>query len=202
MIVDLRDYTTTPDRRDQLVERCESLFFPEQERLGARFLGVFRDASDPQRYVFLRAMPDLATRQRILTAFYSDGELWRVHREEVNGWLVDSDNVLLVRPLAELAPPATGPSVVAMLAHVGREAMSPEHAATLRQAVDAAVTAAGGRVLATFATDPAENNYPRHPIRTGEHGLVWFATFAERQPMSLPAITTRWLLPTPGSRMR
>ena len=202
MIVDLRDYTTVPDARDPLIEQCERLFFPEQERLGARFLGVFRDADDPQRYVFLRAMPDLPTRQRILTEFYTDGEMWRAHRDQVNGWLVDSDNVLLVRPLTEVAPPATGASIVAMLAQVDRAPLAPERADAHRQAVDAAIREAGGRSLVTFATDPAENNYPRHPLRTGEHGLVWFATFAERQPLTLPAITTRWLRPTPRSRMR
>ena len=57
MIIDLRDYTTNPGMRDALIERCESLFFPEQERLGATIVGLFRDAADENRYVWLRAAP-------------------------------------------------------------------------------------------------------------------------------------------------
>jgi hypothetical protein len=58
-------------------------------------------------------------------------------------------------------------------------------------------------VLVTFATDPAENNYPRHPIRTGEHGLVWFATFAGPvPPLALGAVTLRRLAPARTSWLR
>ena len=31
------------------------------------------------------------------------------------------------------------------------------------------------RPLAAFETEPAENTYPRLPVRTGEHVFVWFA---------------------------
>jgi hypothetical protein len=202
MIIDLRDYTTAPGKRDQLIERCEALLFPEQERLGATFLGAFRDADDPCRFVYVRGMPDLATRLRVLTAFYTDGEMWRRNRDEVNSWLVDSDNVLFVRPISELAPPATGPSVVGMYSHVGRQPLPEPHAAELQREVAAAIAVAGGRALVTLATDPSENNYPRHPIRTGEHGLIWLATFPRHRPLDLASITQRTLLPTAGSRLR
>lgn len=56
MIIDLRDYTTAPEKRDLLIERCEREFFPEQTRLGARFIGVFRDADNPDRFVWLRGI--------------------------------------------------------------------------------------------------------------------------------------------------
>jgi hypothetical protein len=202
MIIDLRDYTTAPGARDLLIERCEDLLFVEQERLGASFPGVFCDAEAPDRFVWLRAMPDLAARQRILTAFYSDGALWRAQRAEVNAWLVDSANVLLVRPASAWAAPATSPSVVAMCSRLGPAPLTDRAGAELRADVAAAIRAAGGRPLVTLATDPAENNYPRHPIREGVHGLVWFASFASRRPLGLPSLAVRWLAPTPRSRLR
>jgi NIPSNAP protein len=200
MIIDIRDYRLAPGKRDQLIERCETLLFDEQERMGARFVGSFRDADDPDRFVFLRAMPDLETRKRVLTAFYSDGEMWRDNRDEVNSWLVDTDDVLLVHPVSEFAAPATGPSVVGMYARVGKQPLA--GADELRLDVEAAIAAAGGRLLVTLETDPAENNYPRHPIREGEHGLVWFATFAAYRPLALAGVVQRRLLPTARSRMR
>jgi hypothetical protein len=191
MIIDLRDYRTTPGNRDRLIEACERLFFPEQERLGATILGSFRDGDDPDRFVWLRAMPDMETRQRVLTEFYTDGAMWREHRDEVNSWIADSDNVLLMRPVGEIAAPATGPSIVGMYARIGEKRMG-QDAAT----VPDTISAAEGRLLATFVIDPVENNYPRHPIREGERGHVWLATFAPG------ALVERRLLPTGTSRLR
>lgn len=202
MIIDLRDYTTTLAGRDQLIERGETLLFKEQERLGATFLGAFRDADKPDRFVWLRGMPDMAARQRILTAFYTDGELWKANRDEVNSWIVDSDNVLLVRPVSDWSPPATGPSVVGMYTHIRREPLTATD--VLQRNVATAIAGAGGRLLVTLATDPCENNYPRHPIRTGEFGLIWFATFEPRhyRSLGLNSIEERRLLPTERSRLR
>lgn len=45
MIIDLRNYTLTPNTRDKFIERCETLLFPEQKRLGATILSTFRDAN-------------------------------------------------------------------------------------------------------------------------------------------------------------
>jgi hypothetical protein len=202
MIVDLRDYTVRADARDRLIERCEQALFPEQERLGARFVGTFRDADDPTRVVWLRAMPDLATRLRVLTAFYVDG-MWLQHRDEVNGWLVDTDDVLLVRPVSEWMPPADGPAIVGMFACVRKHPSGAADARAREPSLAAAITAAGGRPLVTFATDPADNNFPRHPIRVGEHGRVWFATFPRRPAaVAVDGVVARWLVPTATSRLR
>lgn len=202
MIVDLRDYTLVPGTRDRLLERCEALFYPEQERLGATILGAFADADDERRLVWIRATPDLDTRKRVLTAFYADGEMWRQHREEVNSWIVDSDDVLLVRPVGELAAPATGPSVVGMYTHVRREPLPVGEAAALSRQVEEAVRAASGRLLVTLETVDVENNYPRHPIRVGEHGRVWLASFREQRSLGIPAVVERRLIPIPSSRLR
>ena len=202
MIIDLRDYTTAPGARDALIERCENLFFPEQTRLGARFLGVFRDAEDANRFVWLRAMPDLDIRQRVLTAFYSDGELWKSQRDEVNGWIADSDNVLLLRAVSGWARNDAAQSLVAMYTCVSREPLA--DTVSLLRNVASEIERLGGTLLVTMATDPSDNNYPRHAIRTGETGLVWFASFAAGADCALrvDGIVQRRLLPTGQSWMR
>ena len=202
MIIDVRDYRMVPGKLDKLVERFETLFMDEQERLGARMLGAFRDADDPDRFVWLRGMPDLATRQRVLTAFYADGEMWRQHREEVNAWFIDTDDVLLMHPITEWGPPATGPSTVAMYTHVRKEPLPAGEAEHLLRAVPAAVAAAGGRMLVALETDRAENNYPKHPIRAGEYGYIWFATFAAHARVDLSQVVQRRLIPITRSKMR
>lgn len=202
-IVDLRDYRAARAARDALIERCESLLFPEQRRLGARFPGLFRDKGDPDRFVWLREMPDLAARKRILTAFYTDGELWRAQRSEVNRWIRDSDDVLLLRPLEEDLPaPSAPPTEIAMLQHLRGAPLDPDDTDALDLRVRDAVARVGGAVRLAYATDPAENNYPRHPIRTGEHGLVWFVSVPTAESLGIPTVTERRLAPTTTSLVR
>lgn len=201
MIIDLRDYTLTPNTRDKFIERCETLLFPEQKRLGATILGTFRDANNPNSVVWLRAMPDMAERQRILTAFYSDGKVWKANRSEVNSWIVDSDNVLLVKPVSDLMTPATGSSIVAMYTCLKQEPFTVDE--QLNE-ISQAISDVGGRLLVKLVTDPCENNYPNHPIRTGEFGFVLFATFDPKlyQPLGLSSVEERKLFPSEQSWLR
>lgn len=201
MIIDLRDYTVKPEARRRFVDRCESVLFPEQERLGAVIMGFFTDADFDDRVVWLRAMPDLPSRERILTEFYTNGEMWQTHKAEVNEWIIDSDNVLMMHPASDWAAPALGASVVSMYSNVRR---GPADAAVPDPRVATSIQAAGGRQLITLEVDAAPNNYPRHPVRTGECGHAWFASFDPRRyrSLGLSGIAERRLLPTATSRMR
>lgn len=201
MIIDLRDYTLKPDTRDHFIERCESIIFPEQKHLGATILGSFHDAENPNGVVWLRAMPDMAERKRIMTAFYSKGEVWKANRREVNSWIVDSDNVLLVRPFSDLMKPATSNSIVAMYTCLRQEPFNVDQ--DLND-VSEAISAVGGRLLAKLITDSSKNNYPLHPIRTGEFGFVVLASFDSEhyQPLGLASIIERKLIPSQQSWLR
>jgi hypothetical protein len=201
MIIDLRHYILTPNTRDKFIERCETLLFPEQKRLGATIIGTFRDTHNPNGFVWLRAMPDMKERQRILTAFYTDGEVWKANRIEVNSWIVDSDNVLLVKPVSDLMTPTTDISIVVMYTCLRQE---PFTVVEELDDVSRAISGVGGRLLAKLVTDPSENNYPRHPIRTGEFGFVLFATFDPKlyQPLGLSSVKERKLFPTQQSWLR
>ncbi len=204
MIIDLRNYTLKPNTRDQFIERCEALIFPEQKRLGATILGTFRDANNPNGIIWLRAMPDMAERKRILTAFYSKGEVWKANRKEVNSWIVDSGNVLLVKPASDLMTTMSNTndhSIVVMYTCLRQE---PFNAFQECDEVSEAIGDIGGRLLVTLETDSSKNNYPLHPIRTGEFGLVWFATFDPKlyQPLGISTVEERKLFPSQQSWLR
>ena len=96
-IVELRQYTLHPGQRDRLIALFERVFIETQEAVGITVIGQFRDLEGPNRFVWLRGFPDMDKRLAALQAFYG-GQVWQEHREEANAMIVDSDNVLLLRP--------------------------------------------------------------------------------------------------------
>ena len=119
-IVELRRYTQHPGRRDELIELFEREFVESQEELGARIVGTFRDVRDPDRFVWIRAFPDMAVRLAALQGFYG-GPVWRAHSAAANATMIDSDDVHLLEPEAGEFEPAAGHErvVVALVAADG-----------------------------------------------------------------------------------
>jgi hypothetical protein len=75
-IVELRQYTLRPGARETLIELFEREFVAGQQAVGIAVGGRFRDLDDPDRFVWMRAFPDMAQRRCALEAFYS-GPVWR-----------------------------------------------------------------------------------------------------------------------------
>jgi hypothetical protein len=98
-IVEFRQYTLHPGARDTLIELFDREFIESQEELGMKVIGQFRPLDDTDRFIWLRGYPDMQTRARALAAFY-DGPVWAQHRDVANATMIDSDNVLLLRPQA------------------------------------------------------------------------------------------------------
>ena len=69
-IVELRQYTLHPGRRDTLVALFEREFLDTQEAAGIDVLGQFRDLDDPDRFTWLRGFRDMDARLASLSAFY------------------------------------------------------------------------------------------------------------------------------------
>ena len=97
-VLELRQYTLHPGRRDTLIALFEREFVEPQEAVGARILGTFRDLDRPDHFVWLRGFADMAARADALGAFYG-GPAWQAHRNTANATMVDSDDVHLLRPL-------------------------------------------------------------------------------------------------------
>ena len=96
-IVELRQYTLHAGARETLISLFESEFIQPQETIGMPVFGPFRDLDDPNRFVWMRGFPDMVERKRMLASFY-EGPVWKAHRDAANTTMLDSDNVLLLRP--------------------------------------------------------------------------------------------------------
>ena len=186
-VFELRQYTLRPGQRERLVALFEREFVESQEALGIGLPGQFRDLDDPDRFVWLRSFPDMATRAAALAAFY-DGPVWRTHREAANATMLDSDDVLLMRPtqafaLEGLSRPVAGERAPAGLLTATICPAPSIDLAALARGFDAQVRPVlerlGVTVLAQLVTEPARNTFPRLPVREGESVFVWFAAFAD-----------------------
>jgi len=62
-----------------------------------KIIGTFRDLDDETKFVWLRGFPSMDDRARSLGDFYG-GPIWQSNRETANATMVDSDDVLLLRP--------------------------------------------------------------------------------------------------------
>jgi quinol monooxygenase YgiN len=100
-VVELRRYRLHPGARDTLIELFDREFVESQEAVGMHLLGQFRDLDDPDSFVWLRGFQDMSARKRALEAFYG-GPIWKAHSSAANVTMIDSDNVLLLRPVAGL----------------------------------------------------------------------------------------------------
>jgi hypothetical protein len=184
-VIELRQYTLHSGQRDVLIELFEREFVEGQEEYPMRLVGLFRDLDRPDRFVWLRGFADMPARAQALSGFYG-GPVWQAHRSAANATMIDSDNVLLLRPLhADTGfPDAPLPHVnagqrargvvEARLLYAESE-LAPAHVQAAVAALDEALQEAGGARLAVLVTEDAANNYPRLPVREGERVLAWFA---------------------------
>lgn len=187
---ELRQYKLVPGKRDVLIELFERKFVETQEAVGMTVIGTFRDADDPDRFVWLRSFPDMESRARSLAAFYG-GPVWKAHREAANATMIDSDNVLLLRP----AWPGSGFSNAGVRAPVGTKRLPgglvvatvcsfgapvpKDFVAVCRRTLPVLCAAANARLAASFVTEPRVNTFPALPLREGENVFVWFALFRD-----------------------
>lgn len=187
-VIELRQYRLHPGTRDRFLALFDQQFLKSQELLGSWVLGQFRDIDDPDRVVWLRGFSGMPERADALTAFYT-GPVWLRHRDAANACIVDSDNVLLLRPAfgstlpIQPRPSAARDDIAAGLVVVTiyqfDAPVDDDFLAFFEQQVRPALLAAGARVRAALVTESRPNNF-RLPVREGEHVFVWWTTFADR----------------------
>ena len=188
-VVELRQYTLRPGQRDVLIDLFDREFIESQEAEGMAIVGQFRDLDDPDRFVWIRGFGDMPSRARALAAFYG-GPVWKAHRAQANATMIDSDNVLLLRPVTARsgfpAPPAGRPAAGSASAGPARMLITIYHrdqpfdqafADFFDRQVRPALIEAGATPLACLHTEHAENTFPALPVRTGENTFVWLASF-------------------------
>jgi hypothetical protein len=190
-IVELRRYTLHPGRRDVLIDLFDREFVETQEAVGMDVIGQFRDLDAPDHFVWLRGFPDLRSRTESLRAFYG-GPVWQAHRSAANATMIDSDDVLLLRPahpesgfLLGRDRPAPGSNAVpdgiivvtTWHLHPAAEAGFPEVFETILAPM---LRDAGAPILASFVSEHGENGFPALPVREDARVFVWFSRFPDR----------------------
>jgi hypothetical protein len=175
-VIELRQYTLHPGRRDALIALFEREFIEPQEALGITVAGIFRDLDEPDRFVWLRGFTDMAGRPAALAGFY-DGPVWRTHRDAANATMIDSDDVLLLNPADPHAVLGEAGLVTATVCAVRSHTRALIDA--FEQHVRAPWLAAGAQWVVGLVTDASPNNFPRLPVREGESVIVWLSGFAD-----------------------
>jgi hypothetical protein len=191
-LVELRQYTLHPGKTRALVDLFENEFIETQEAVGMKVIGQFRDLDNPDRFVWVRAFRDMASRAQGLDAFYS-GPVWRRHRDAANETMADSDNVLLLRaarpgsgfarahrPRASRGETESPDGLVVVHIYHFDAPVDPTFVNFFDSVMRPELTAMGISILAAFVRETAPNNFPRLPIREGEHVFVWFSMCADQ----------------------
>jgi len=192
-VVELRQYALVPGQRETLIALFEREFIETQEARGMTVIGQFRDLNNPDRFVWLRGFDDMPTRARALHEFYG-GPVWKTHREAANATMIDSDNVLLLRPAsptsgfqleqAKRAPIGSTTNredlLVLTISHLGKT-RGADFADFFERELQPRLTKAGVSVLSSFVSETHPNNFPRLPVRENANVFVWFARFLDRK---------------------
>jgi hypothetical protein len=189
-VVELRRYTLHPGQRDVLIDLFEHAFIAPLEATGMTVMGQFHDLDRPDHFVWMHGFPDMPSRARSLAAFYG-GPVWQAHRATANATMIDSDNVLLLRPAhAGAAIALEGRArranddgyragrIVVTISPL-RQRADRARVALFDTAIAPALADAGARVLGHYVTETHANTYPRLPVREGEHVSVWVMAFRD-----------------------
>ena len=68
-VVELRQYTLHPGKRDVLIDLFDREFLETQEEVGMRIICQFRDLDHQDRFVWLRGFRDMTSRAGALNDF-------------------------------------------------------------------------------------------------------------------------------------
>ncbi|MDX8501575.1 NIPSNAP family protein [Mesorhizobium sp. VK4C] len=189
-IVELRRYTLKPGQRETLITLFDQEFVETQEATGMTVIGQFRDLDRPDMFVWLRGFEDMESRKDALTAFYG-GPVWAKHRDAANATMIDSDDVLLLKPawrragfdLSGRKRPTTSEAenrsqdchldvIVEISIHHLRPGMEAGFAERFQAEAAPQLVANGVQLLGAFVSEHAENTFPRLPVRAGENVFI------------------------------
>lgn len=189
-LIELRRYRLHPGTRENLIDLFDREFVETQEALGIHVIGQFRDVDAPNDFVWLRGFPDMPARAEALRSFYT-GPVWAAHKDAANGTMINSDNVLLLRPagpgtgfatsVGHRSPPGS-PCALPGLISVTICYLAPRteraFADFFEMSVRPLLEGASARVLATLVTEQSPNTFPQLPVREGETVFIWLSAFA------------------------
>jgi quinol monooxygenase YgiN len=190
-IIELRRYRLHPGTRDVLIDVFDREFVETQEAVGMQVIGQFRDLDKPDSFVWLRGFRDMASRAEALRSFYN-GPVWAAHGAKANATMINSDNVLLLRPASpssgfaapRIPRPETGADgvrpglIVSTICYLAPQTEA-AFAEFFEHKIRPVLAQASATVLAVLVTERSPNTFPRLPVREGETVFVWLSGFAD-----------------------
>ena len=182
-VFEFRRYTVKPGEREHFAQYFES-YFPEAfQQLGALAFGSFFEREHSLGFTWIRGFHTIEARAVVNAEFYY-GPVWKEHKKTLNELMTDSDNVLLLHPLAPerslpvlpAVDPVREPSgaqglLVAQIFAVQKDRV--EDFARQVESTFVAYRAAGAREAGVLVTLDVSNNFPQRPVRTDGPYLVW-----------------------------
>jgi hypothetical protein len=189
-VVELRQYTLKPGQRDTLIDIFDGRLIEGQEDAGMTIICQFRDLDRPDMFVWMRGFDGMDARKDALTDFYG-GPVWAAHSHAANATMIDSDDVLLLKPAwpgagFDLAgaqrpslyidekpiqnKPLTG--IVVIEIHHLRPGSETNFASRFEAETAPLMTTQSARLLAAFVTEHAENSFPHLPVRASENVFI------------------------------
>jgi len=94
MIVEVRSYRIKPGHREEFIKFFETRSVPALQAHGMKVLGPMLDLENPNNFVWLRAFPSLADRERMKDEFYGS-DLWKNELEAIAMPMIESYDVIL-----------------------------------------------------------------------------------------------------------
>ncbi len=189
--IELRRYTVKEGERVHFAQYFES-YFPEAfQQLGAIAAGSFFERDHSNGFTWIRGFHTLDDRAVANAAFYY-GPLWAEHRDTLNHLIVDSDNVMLLRPLTPdrgipilpAVDPVTEPGGAQGVVVAQIFALKPDSIEKFSQAsesVFASYRNAGARDAGILVSLDVANNFPQLPVRTDGPYFIWMGILKDNQ---------------------
>jgi hypothetical protein len=198
-VIEFRRYTIKPGQRKVFSQYFEA-FFPEAfQQLGAMAFGEFYEREHDNGFTWFRGFPSMEARAIDNSAFYY-GPVWKEHRNTLNALIDDSDNVILMRPMAGyrgmpvlpavdpvLEPGGAHGIVIAQLFAMKADASKSDankldsDFAAQADKVFARYREAGIKEIAVLASLNANNNFPQLPIRTDGPYVLWLGMVEDQR---------------------
>ena len=133
----------------------------------------------------------MASRAKALNDFYG-GPVWKAHRDAANATMIDSDNVLLLRPAfptsgfslenlkrAPIGADEIPTSLVVASIYYFAGPVTHDFIKFFESTLRPMAESLGATISASFVTENSENTFPALPVRAGESVFVWFSTFPD-----------------------
>jgi hypothetical protein len=192
-VIEFRRYIIKDGEREHFAEYFESYFPDAFQQMGAIAFGQFLERKNPVGFTWMRGFKNTDARAIINAGFYY-GPLWREHASTMNSLMLDSDNVLLLRPLSGERGIPVLPSVDPVKERKGAQGVvvaqifavkpnSVDAFAKQAEATFASYRAAGAREAGVLVTLDVPNNFPQLPVRTDGPYLVWLGIVKDNKTL-------------------